>query len=177
METRRRISGFTLVEILIALGILSVAMAILHGTFSTSSATARAVEQRAEALSSLTGALDTLSREVRGAYEGFSGTRSTMTFTVMTPFREDHVPVAQTLSYEFDDGKLLRTVLHAGPDLHAPRAFLLLDGVQEPSFAFFDGNEWVDRWTAIDRLPGGVRVTFSYQRRAIDTVTPVWTRK
>jgi prepilin-type N-terminal cleavage/methylation domain-containing protein len=59
-DGRSRASGFTLVEVLVALGILAIVMTVLYGTFSTSSVTARVVEERADELSSLTGALDTL---------------------------------------------------------------------------------------------------------------------
>lgn len=175
-RTRHDASGFTLVELLVALGILAVVLTILYGTFATSAATVEIVEQRADELTSLAGALDTLSHEVRGAHHAFSGTRSLVLFTAMTPFQPDTVPVIQTVSYEFDQGRLVRKVFQTGPTTTAPRVFVLLDEVVEPSFAFFDGRAWIDEWRIRERVPGGVRVTFSYRGKAVETVVPVWTR-
>lgn len=177
MENRREASGFTLVEILVALSILAIVMTILSGAFSTSAVTVRVVDERAEALSSLSGALDTLSQEVRGAYDSFSGKPSTMTFTAMTPFQGDDAPVVQTLSYEFEERRLLRRTYRTEPDAQAARAFLLLEDVDEPSFSFFDGKRWTDEWRVPGKLPAGVKVTFSYKRRTVEMVIPVWSRK
>ena len=177
MGSRRGTSGFTLVEILIALSILAMVMTILHSTFSTSAVTARVVDERADELSSLAGALDTLSHEVRGASEWWPGQKRKITFTTMAPFHEDAAPVVQTVSYEFDEGRLLRKVLQTGADAKAPRAFLLLDEVTDPSFSLFDGQQWTDEWHATDKLPAGVRVTFSYKRKDVNTVISVWSRQ
>lgn len=169
-------SGFTLVEVLVALGILAVVMTILYGTFATSAATVEIVEQRADELSSLAGALDTLSHEVRAAHHSFSGTKSLVLFTAMTPFQPDTAPVIQTVSYEFDQGRLVRKVFQAGPTTSTPRVFVLLDEVAEPSFAFFDGRAWIDEWRSREKVPGGVKVTFSYRGKTVETVIPVWAR-
>ena len=177
MERRREASGFTLVEILVALSILSIVMTILYGAFSTSSVTVRRVDERADELSSLAGALDTLSQEVRGAYDAFSGTPSQMTFTAMTALQGDDAPAVQTLSYEFEEGRMLRRTYGTERDPQASRAFLLLEDVGEPSFSFFDGKRWTDQWRVPDKLPAGVKVTFSYKRRPVEMVIPVWSRK
>ena len=177
MRGRSRASGFTLVELLVALGILAIVMTVLHGTFSTSSVTARLVEERADALSSLTGALDTLTLDVRGALEEFSGTKSGMTFTALTPFHRDDVPALQKVSYEFDRGRLLRKSVQANGDERAVRTFLLLEEVTDPAFSFFDGQRWLDTWQLPDTLPAGVKVLLSYRRRGVETVIPVWSRK
>jgi prepilin-type N-terminal cleavage/methylation domain-containing protein len=181
METRSQVSGFTLVEILVALSILSIVMTILYSTFSTSSATARLLEQRADELASLAGAIDTLSPEVRGAYERFSGRKTAMIFTTMSPFREDNAPVVQTVSYEFAEGRLLRKSFEAldvaatpGFDAKVKRTLMLLEEVADGSFSFFDGTKWIDEWTTPAKLPAGVKVSFSYRRTSVETVIPVW---
>ena len=179
--TRNHAAGFTLVEILIALSILAMMMTILYSTFSTASLTARAIEERADELASLTGALDTVSPEVRGAYEQFSAKKSAMTFTTMTPFRDDNAPLVQTVSYEFSEGRILRKLLRsvdapAEPGVGAPggRVFVLLEAVTGGSFAFFDGKQWTDEWGTPDKLPAGVKVSFSYRQTDVQLVIPVW---
>jgi general secretion pathway protein J len=175
--------GFTLVEILIALAILSIVMSILYGTFSSSSANARVVEERAEELSSLTGALDVLSQEVRGAYppseasEAFSGRKEGIAFTVMTPFVRENEAVARRASYLFDEGRLIRRLFQIGKETEVQSESLLLEGVGEPSFSFFDGKEWVEEWPSEKGLPYGVKVTFSYKGRDVETVIPVISKK
>lgn len=177
MGGRRNARGFTLVEVLIALGILTIVMTILYSTFSASSVTAELVEERADELASLTGALDTIGQEIRGAFEWSPGQKSRITFTTMTSLREDPSPGIQTVSYEFDQDRLTRTVLRTGLDGRPPRTFVLLDGVRDPAFSFFDGRQWRDDWPATGRLPAGVRVSFSYKGRDANTVIPVWSRK
>lgn len=177
MNGRRRASGFTLVEVLVALGILAIVMTVLYGTFTTASVTARDVEERADELSSLTGALDTLTHDVRGALEQFSGNKSGMTLTTLTPFHQDDGPSVQKVSYEFDEGRLLRKSLPIDGGEKALRTFLLLGEVTDPAFSYFDGQGWADTWQSPDTLPAGVKVTFSYRRREMETLIPVWSRK
>ena len=182
METRSPTSGFTLVEILIALAILSIVMTILYSTFSASSVTARVVEERADELASLVGALDTLGLEVRGAFDQFTGTKGEITFTVMTPLRRDDVPTIQRVSYAFGERGLVRKSLQSadvktppGATAEAGRVFTLLEDVAGgASFSFFDGRKWLDEWTTPDKLPAGVKVSLSYRRTQVETVIPVW---
>jgi len=177
MGGRRNAPGFTLVEVLIALSILTIVMTILYSTFSASAVTAELVEARADELASLTGALDTVGQEIRGAYEWSPAQKTKITFATMTAFHEDAAPVIQAVSYEFDQNRFTRTVLGTGLDGKPPRTFVLLQDVRDPAFAFFDGGQWRDDWPAIGTLPAGVRITFSYQGRDANTVIPLWSRK
>lgn len=171
----RRSAGFTLVEVLVTLAILAIVMTILHATFTTSAATARIVEDRADELASLTGALDTMSQELRGAYTSFAGTPSLVTFTAMTAFRDASQPAVLTISYAVEDGTLVRKVFPRGLAAGASRAFTLLDDVKDASFAFFDGRAWLSEWRDGSRLPRGVRVRLSYRGTPVETIVAPWT--
>ena len=46
--------------------------------------------------------------------------------------------MVQTVSYEFDEGRLLRKIFQIDGDDKAVRVFLLLEDVTDPSFSFFD---------------------------------------
>lgn len=175
--------GFTLIEILVAMTILATVMSILYSTFSTSSANAKIIEERADDLSSLTGALDIVSQEVRGAYTGTEGSQPVLTgkkdlfrFTTLTPFVKDNEPAVQMVSYTFEDGKLTRKTFQ-GIGTEAKSESVLLEGVKEPSFSFFNGKEWVEEWPSGSNLPFGVKVVFSYKGRDAATVIPILSRK
>ncbi|MBM2838207.1 MAG: hypothetical protein HW415_832 [Deltaproteobacteria bacterium] len=158
-------------------------MSILYSTFSTSSANAKIVEGMADDLSSVTGALDTFSHEVRGAYlssessmEGFSGKKEVVTFITTTPYVRDGEPTVQPVSYIFEEGKLIRRALRPGSQKEVKGEYLLLDGIKDPAFSFFDGKGWIDAWPSGNKLPAGVRVVFSYRDRNVENVIPVWSR-
>ena len=176
--------GFTLIEILVAITILSIVMSILYGTFSTSSANAKVVEERSNELSSLSGAVDIISQEIRGVYspsdgssEGFLWKEEGITFTAMTPFVKDDEPLIQRISYIFNEGKLLRKTFKAGLEAETKGESLLLDELKDPSFSFYDGKEWVKEWPSAKDLPSGIKVAFSYKGRDVETVIPVLSAK
>ncbi len=171
--------GFTLVEILVAMTILATVMSILYSTFSTSSANAKIIEERADDLSSLTGALDIISQEVRGAYTGTEnsqpaiiGKKDLVTFTTLTPFVKDDEPAVQMVSYAFDNGKLTRKTFQ-GIGTETKSESVLLEGIKEPSFSFFNGKEWLEEWPSGSNLPFGLKVAFSYKSRDAATVVPI----
>lgn len=176
--------GFTLIEVLVAITILAIVMSILYGTFSTSSANAKVIEERADELSSLTGAIDVLSQEVRGAFlpsdavsELFSGKKEEIRFTAATPFVKENEPAVQTVSYLFDGEKLIRKTFKTGQEAEVKSESLILEGANEPSFSFFNGKEWIEEWPAGKSLPYGIKVAFSYKGKDVNTVIPVWSRK
>lgn len=176
--------GFTLIEVLVSLTIFAIVMSILYSTFSTSSANAKTVEEMADDLSSITGALDTVSHEVRGAYnssdaslEGlFSGKKEDITFTTTTPVVGEGEPTVQLVSYIFEEGRLIRRTMRPGSEKEVKGEFLLLEGIKDPAFSFFDGKGWIDAWPSGKNLPTGVRVVFSYKERNVENVIPVWSR-
>ena len=175
--------GFTLIEVLVSFTIFAIVMSILYSTFSTSSANAKIVEGMADDLSSITGALDTVSHEVRGAYyssdaslEGFSGKKEAITFTTTTPVVGDGEPTVQLVSYIFEEDRLIRRTMRPGSEKEVKGEFLLLEGIKDPAFSFFDGKGWIDAWPSGKNPPTGVRVVFSYKERNVENVIPVWSR-
>lgn len=176
--------GFTLIEILVAMTILATVMSILYSAFSASSANAKIVEEKADGLSSLAGALDTFSHEIRGGYfpsegfsEGFAGKKEAVAFTAVTPFIKEGEPRVQRVSYLFENDKLVRKTMRPGRETEVKGEFMLLEGIKEPSFSFFDGKDWVDEWPREKRLPAGVRIVFTYKGRAVEDIIPVWSAK
>ena len=184
--------GFTLIEVLVAVSIFAIVMFIIYGTFTTSSNHAAIIEERADEVSSVVGTLDTMSREIRGAYlhpEGamrnFSGKGGSITFVTTAPYVRDGEPYIQRVTYIFEQGDLKRKTVYLVPEgfnrgmdmgKEGKEEFLLLKDTRGASFSFFDGKGWVDEWTSDIRLPYGVRVVFSYKDRDIKNIIPVWSR-
>ncbi|MEW6409945.1 MAG: prepilin-type N-terminal cleavage/methylation domain-containing protein, partial [Nitrospirota bacterium] len=66
VESRKsKISGFTLIEIMVAVFILVLTMSILHGTFIFTSHAHKSVESISDNLSSLNGALELIKKDLR----------------------------------------------------------------------------------------------------------------
>jgi type II secretion system protein J len=183
MKDKNSNGGFTLVEVLVSVTIFAIVMSILYSTFSASSANAKIVEGMADDLSSLTGALDTFSHEVRGAYsssesstEVFSGKKEAVIFITSTPYVRDGEPTVQMVSYIFEEDRLIRRTLRPGSQKEIKGEYLLLEGIKDPAFSFFDGKGWIDAWPSGKNLPAGVRVVFSHKERNVENVIPVWSR-
>ena len=177
-----RSRGFTLIEVMVAVSLFAIVMFIIYGTFTTTSNHAAIVEERADEVSSVVGALDAMSREIRGAYlhpEGsmrnFSGKEDEITFATTSPYVRDGEPHVQRVTYIFEDGELKRKTFYMDTGKEGTEEFLLLKDTGVASFSFFDGKEWIDEWT-LERLPYGVRVVFSYKGRDIENIMPIWSR-
>ncbi len=79
----RKASGFTLIEIMIALGLLGLMMALVTGSYYASARAKRRMESRLELLAMGRVALDTMIKEINGAYLNKSNISS-------TPFLGEH---------------------------------------------------------------------------------------
>lgn len=175
--------GFTLIEVLVSVTIFAIIMSILYSSFSTASANAKVVEKMADDLSSLSGALDTFSHEARGTYstsestvETFSGDTEKVSFTTTNPFVRDGEPTVQIVSYIFDEDRFIREVLRPGSSKEVKGEYLLLEGIKDPAFSFFDGKGWIDEWASSKKTPAGIRIVFSYKGQNVENIIPVWSR-
>lgn len=175
--------GFTLVEVLVTVSILAIVMSIIYSAFTTSTKHAAIVEEKADEIASIVGALDTMSREIRAAYlhpEGtkrnFSGKSSFINFVTTAPYIRDGEPNVQRISYIFEDGNLKRKTFNMDTGTESQEEFLFLKGTESAAFSFYDSSKWVDEWNSDIKLPYGVRVVFSYRGRDIENIMPVWSR-
>jgi len=175
--------GFTLIEVLVSVTIFAIIMSILYSSFSASAANAKAVEEMADDLSSVMGAVDAVSREVRGVryssdaqIDGFSGKKDFMTFTTNAPFVRDGEPTIQRISYIFEEDRLMRRAFRPDSEKDIKSEYMLLDGIKDASFTFFDGKGWIEDWPSGNKMPAGVRVVFSHKDRKVESVLPLWSR-
>jgi general secretion pathway protein J len=188
--------GFTLLEVLIALALLSLVAGALYGTFFSLTAGREAATAGMEARRELRSTLDLLRRELSGAfYNGRSGNKrlhfvvedrdeygkpaSVLEFTAIAPPSPDNGSSDQVLlRYQplVTAGNMVltrqsRDLYLEGDPLRYPQMEELAGFLVE----CYDGSKWVKSWdTAINiGLPTAVRVTLSVKdgERTVDFAT------
>src|SRR3989338_2173265 len=157
--------GFTLVEILISITILAIVMSILYGTFSTSSTNVKIIEDRS------------IYPPMENYLEEFLGKKDRIVFTSLTHFVKDDDPAIQKISYLFEDGQFIRRTWYSDSAGEVKKDTLLLNNINESSFSYFDGEQWIDDWPDGKNIPSGVRIAFFYQGRQVESVIPVISRR
>lgn len=185
---RKGASGFTLLEVLIALGLLAILSAALYGTFFTvmrgrDAATAAMAERR-----ELRNTLDMLRRELSASIykstvsdpkkryhfvvedrDFFGKPASTLNFTTIAPPRSGNQALSDQMEVRYQpvdkDGKMVlarqvKDVYMEGDSLPYPQ-MEQIEGFLVECTA--DGTKWVRTWdTALNpRLPKAVKVTIS----------------
>jgi len=185
---KRRSSGFTLVEVVIATSLLALGLAIAFATLrSAGNATAKseAAAQRGERLRAAQGFLRTqLSAALPIPFE-FDGESGAATFLRVQPGKLEFVatmpgylarggPYLQTLELvPGENGQQLRfqhQLLSADGAMDAEREpVVLLDGIEEGSFEVRTidersrPGEWQDEWDTSAQLPPQVRVRLRFR--------------
>jgi prepilin-type N-terminal cleavage/methylation domain-containing protein len=189
--------GFTLIEVVIALGIAGAALGITFGAVRVGLAAWRQGEARAEGLQHARSLVAMLEQVVGGAYPYrtgagdsgrilFEGEPDRLGFVTTAPAVPPAAPiafVAVRLALE-DSGLTLRQgVLPARDPLEGTKPALSDTTVTAVRFRYFRGKDgaWREHWSGADEqgLPAAVEITFTTARRAgppvvipIRTVTP-----
>lgn len=163
-----RREGFTLLEILIAMGILSILLLSVYGTFSS---VHRAVEATDGSMTTLREArlfFELLKREVESSYvSGDAGSRDTffvvrdrdvfgkrlseLGFTSFVPYGRGLFAVEYSLDPE--RGTLLKKASSIFRE-DEPQSFEVLNGVEEFAVEVFTGGKWVGTYDG--RLEGAL---------------------
>ena len=184
--------GFTLVEVMIALFILSIIFSILYSSFFPTRKVINNIETRREEWKVLASGLHILSNDIRtislpasSAISLFKGsntyTRQPMiTFSAYTSFQSDGIGRLRKVAYNVEedpDGRgtfILRRLLYEDAK-EIIEDEVLIDGLEEIEFSYFDGKDWKERWDAkdSDNLPKGVKVSISSKRGDISTIIPI----
>lgn len=188
--------GFTLLEVLIALALLSLVAGALYGTFFSLTAGREAATAGMEARRELRSSLDLLRRELSGAfYNGRSGNKrlhfvvedrdeygkpaSTLEFTAIAPpspgsGSSDQILVRYQPLVTAGNMALTRQSRDLYREGEPPR-YPQMDELAGFLVECYDGGKWVKSWdTAINMgLPKAVRVTVSVKdgERTVDFST------
>jgi general secretion pathway protein J len=184
----KRTRGFTLVEVVIATGLLALGLVIALGTLrSAAHATARAeaTSQREERLRAAQGFLRTqLSAALAVPFE-FDSDTGAATFLRVRPGKLEYVgtlpgylarggPYLQTLELvDGEDGQQLRfqhqQLTSDGPAEAERDPVVLVDGIDEAHFEVRTIDEeghpgrWQDKWNVSAQLPPQVRVRLRFK--------------
>ena len=159
--------GFTLVEVLVAVFIFALLMAVAYGSVNTLLRTRDGLSEQNGRLRDLQFAIGVLERDLRAAIsrpvrEGYGerepalvGSRDALAFTragYANPLGQERARI-ERVGYAWRDATLSRAsfaVLDRTPAT-APLARDLLGDVRRIGFRYFDGQQWRDQWP-----PGGV---------------------
>lgn len=181
--------GFTLIEILIAIVIISLLLTTVFGVFSSVSGTQQRLEREGGEHHLARVLLDRIGRELRGAYlsnnrqtlfsAGNEEGRPTLTFTTTTdtPYGDTRAGLA-VVRYRLEgavpDAGL--TLLRGERQLFSeneefPREHRLTDTIRKFELRYYDHGSWDTDWPAEKRaLPQLVEVTLTLGGEAAETI-------
>lgn len=185
-------SGFTLIEVLIAVAITSLVLMAIYGVFASVDGARRRLTNDSEAYHRARVIFDRIGREVRGAYlkpgsldtylEGRGGDRRepylTLTTTATTP-QGDGGGLSQVRYEWLEDAEnaketLVLTRRESGtrqPEKNGREGYRLAVGIEEVWLRFHDGTEWKDDWDSRSQGPPK-RVEIAMRIRSGDLKVP-----
>ena len=176
-NNRQANTGFTLIEVLIAVGILSVVLAAIYSTFFLSYRAVEGMDESMLKLQESRRAIDILRRELDSAFytgedrntflkiqdRDIYGKQATqLTFTALSPLR----PGLSRISYYIEDknGKLNLFKKVESPYTHEETEGVdMIEDIEAFSVETMYGDQWVKTWdTDISKgIPDEIRISLS----------------
>jgi len=177
LNNRQANTGFTLIEVLIAVGILSVVLAAIYSTFFLSHRAVEGMDESMLKLQESRRAIDILRRELDSAFytgedrntflkiqdRDIYGKQATqLTFTALSPLR----PGLSRISYYIEDknGKLNLFKKVESPYTHEKTEGVdMIEDIEAFSVETMYGDQWVKTWdTDISKgIPDEIRISLS----------------
>jgi general secretion pathway protein J len=192
LSSIRRPDGFTLLELLIALALLTLLAGTLYGTYFSLTAGRETATAGMERRRELATTLDLLRRELSAAYyrrelkgaddkepnrfrfvvedrDRFGKPASILEFTCLAPPRDDGAAASDQVAVRYEpvekDGRLW--LARQARDLYftgEPVRYPQMDELVGFLVECFDGSKWVKTWDAATQgMPRQVRVTITVQ--------------
>lgn len=183
-------AGFTLVEVVIAIAIISIIMTAVYGIFTTISATQQRLEEEADIYHQARVIFTLLGRELRSCYLNNNDKRSAfftaddgdgnnyLTFTTTSAVLSGNAPGGLVrVRYQLDEqnNRLLRSATPVYVPDSARTTQRLSSDITQVSWRFFDGSAWQDSWDSniSYKLPQTVEISMAVQcgGRKIDVLS------
>ncbi|MGH8507629.1 MAG: prepilin-type N-terminal cleavage/methylation domain-containing protein [Gammaproteobacteria bacterium] len=179
-------SGFTLVELLLALTLTGLTMVALYSGLRVGTRASDAAESRAALTEDQRAVAGFISRQLRRAYPliwldqaqqrlVFRGGSRSLIFTANSPIRAEPGGLYIGAIEFVSGGRLIFTYWRAEPDLDNPlkapehaRRTVMLSHVEEVLFSYYGESRritaWHDTWNDAQRLPAWVRLSIKTAR-------------
>ncbi|EAT14377.1 type II secretion system protein GspJ [Desulfuromonas acetoxidans] len=178
-STDRTEGGFTLIEVLVAITLLSLVLTAVYGVFTTLSATEKRLHSDSEAYHQARIIFDRLGREIRTCYLNTDNDRSAfdsgedslgqpyLAFSSTSALTTGDSPGGVTqVRYELetDLGKTVGTLYRSAQPLFVTddvaRKQRMSSQIKAIVWRFYDGSEWQDDWdsTITETLPQTVEM-------------------
>ncbi len=181
-----RNSGFSLLEVLIALTIISIVLTALYTTFLLSHKAVDAMEDSVLRLQEVRNVMDTLRRELESSYyseessytifrtedrDSYGRQASRLTFTSYSSVR----PAISRITYMAEDVKgslMLRKKIEPQQKKNPEEAALdLIEGIGSFSIEVRHDNKWLKTWDTglTKKMPDEIRVSLRISGKGIDS--------
>jgi type II secretion system protein J len=186
-------SGFTLVEVMIALFILSVIFSIVYSSFFPTRKVIKNIEERRGEWQMLESGLQIMSSDIRTAAlppsnalslfkgnDAYTSQQPLITFSSYTPYQSDGIGRLRVVAYNIEEsldtsGTLsVRRLLYDNTE-EIIEDEILMDGLNEIKLSYFDGEEWKEQWEteSSSNLPKGIKVILSFKRGEVTSIIPI----
>ncbi len=194
LKGKGKTQGFTLLEVLVSLFILSIIFTTIYGTFFTTHSILTDLKSRMESHRALRAALQVVKKDLRSAYfllpdtvTRFKGEDITkeiispfLSFSAYTPFQREGSSNALKVEYflkrkdEREDLILIRSSWSKDSQDEIEEEELV-DGVETFDISYFDGKEWKRKWDSelTKNLPKGVMLNISVNNFTLNSVIPI----
>ena len=184
-------AGFTLVEILIAVAIVSLILTIIYGSYASSIDTMNYTREKMEAFSIIRLTLSRMNEELTSSFFSednkdvmFSGEEGSLSFISSSQeriFKDSKEYELSEIGYfteaaEEGESLCLWRREDRTPDddvLEGGEKEKLMEGLKGIEFKYYDGEEWRDAWDSKEEscLPQAVKVTLQFPDREFSTLT------
>lgn len=184
--------GFTLLELLISVAMLSMIIVIILGAAQLGYRTIETGEKKIDSLERLRTSMSLISSQVQSQIpltyddEGeqkvyFKGSNDSLQFTTgysLWGSNRGQVFVHYTVETDNNGKRFLKATEHLTA-LGREAGTRLFDNLDACSFSYFykdpleESGNWTEEWTDTLHVPHKVRLTFSYQQKDFSTIIPV----